>query len=139
MVAQTPARAAGGPKHRAALLASALTGCLDAAGLEIWGVHDARGASPWLEETGPAPDAVVIEIDDRPDRGGAAGLLGRVAPWLVIVVLTPTADTGTLVAALDSGADDALVAYAHPAEIVARVSAHLRRHGFGRVGPGVDG
>lgn len=122
----------GPTDQRAALLASAVGRALATAGLEIWGVHGSGTAWRWLEETGPTPDAVVVEIDDHLEKSGGAGLLGRVAPWLVIVVLTPTADTGLLAAALDAGADDALPVSAHPAEIAARVAAHLRRHGFQR-------
>lgn len=63
--------------------------------------------------------------------------LRRIAPRVAVVALVDPDRPESVIALLDSGADDSVTVPFHPDEVVARLRAHLRRraqHDTGMVG-----
>lgn len=116
-----------GPGAR--VLTASLGAPLREAGWEV----DTRSGYPeagsWPDEQPGHPDVVVVVVGPTvPDRVALYARLRRVVPSAVIVVLCTSSDSSEVVAALQAGADDCMLEPHHPAVIVARLRAHLRRH-----------
>lgn len=77
------------------------------------------------------PDLVVLDLG-LPDFDGSeiAGRIRRTSP-IPILVLTARDDVASKVSLFELGVDDYLVKPFHPAELLARVAALLRRHQLG--------
>jgi two-component system OmpR family response regulator len=76
-------------------------------------------------ETGPKPDLVVLDIL-MPELDGLS-LCRRIAGRVPVVILSSRGEEADRVLGLDLGADDYLAKPFSPRELVARVSAVLRR------------
>jgi two-component system, OmpR family, response regulator len=110
-------------------LARSLAPPLQDAGLTIAVGAGYRNAKRWLDDRAPdCPDSAVLDLG-RSDPDGLALIcqLRRVAPRTVIVALITTSTADDIVAVLHAGADDCISQPWHPAVVVARLRAKLRR------------
>ena len=110
-------------------LGAGLVGVLAGAGHEVRWAKSASGAEQFLAEA-PA-DLILLDLG-LPDADGLdlCGSLRARDSQVVLVVVTARTDEVDAVRALDGGADDFVLKPFRPAELIARLGAHLRRQEF---------
>jgi len=113
---------------------------LRAAGLAVRSVREGPGALAAIEESEPA---VVVVAPGGPERSATWGAISdrrRGGFAGAVLVVGPSADASSVVAALECGADDYVAASCDPSELAARVRALARRTGASAtLGRGVGG